>query len=84
MVTRVTLKCASGEPPLTRVGSGIAEQFSMPDFKVISWNAEPRAYFPFQGVAGTSGFIMEIDVERSTDYFFWKPIVPLCLIVAMS
>jgi hypothetical protein len=37
----------------------------MPDFKVISWNAEPRAYFPFPGVAGTSGFIMEIDVERS-------------------
>jgi hypothetical protein len=56
----------------------------MPDFKVISWNAEPRAYFPFPGVAGTSGFIMEIDVERSAGYFFWKHIVPLCLIVAMS
>ena len=64
--------------------SSIAEKFSMPDFSVVSWNAEPRAYFPVSGEAGTAGFIMEINIQRSPNYYFWKLIVPLCLIVAMS
>lgn len=35
--------------PLLKAGgrrSGIAETFSLPDFKVVSWNAESRAYVP--------------------------------------
>jgi hypothetical protein len=77
-VTLTPLLGASGR------GSGIAETFSLPDFKVTSWTAESRAYFPFKGEAGTAGFIMEVKVVRQPDFYIWKIIVPLCLIVAMS
>ncbi|MBK0398548.1 hypothetical protein H0I76_05060 [Limibaculum sp. M0105] len=64
--------------------SGIAETFSLPDFRVVDWMAEPRGYFPVKGEVGTAGFILELTVERIPNYYFWKLIVPLCLIVAMS
>jgi hypothetical protein len=64
--------------------SGIAKQFSMPDFDVLSWNAEPRPYVVFEEEEGTAGFVMEVDVERQVNYYVWKIIFPLCLIVIMS
>lgn len=64
--------------------SGIAKLFSMPDFNVLSWKAESRPYIPFEGQVGTAGFVMEIDVERRMNYYVWKIIFPLCLIVIMS
>jgi hypothetical protein len=65
-------------------GSGIAQKFSLPDFEVKSWNAEPRAYFPYQSEVGTAGFIMEVNLERQPNFYVWKLIIPLCFIVAMS
>ena len=65
-------------------GSGIAEKFSLPDFKVKSWNAESRAYSPNQSQAGSAGFIMEVRLERQHSFYIWKLILPLCFIVAMS
>jgi hypothetical protein len=65
-------------------GSGIAETFSLPDFKVTSWTAEPRAYLAYKGEVGTAGFIMEVNVERTPGFYIWKLILPLCFIVAMS
>ena len=64
--------------------SGVHEKFSLPDFKVNSWNAESRAYFPFQSQAGTAGFILEVNLERLHGFYIWKLILPLCFIVAMS
>jgi len=64
--------------------SAIAKQFSLPDFKVVSWKARPQPYIPFEGQVGIPGFVMEIDIERRTNYYFWKIIFPLCLIVIMS
>ena len=64
--------------------SRIAQSFSLPDFEVTSWNAEPRTYYVTEGAPGSSGFIMEIGLQRSANYFIWKLIFPLCLIVAMS
>jgi hypothetical protein len=64
--------------------SRIASKFSVPDFTVLSWKAEPMPYFPIEGAAGTAGFQMQIEVARSVSYFIWKVIVPLCLIVIMS
>jgi hypothetical protein len=64
--------------------SAIAKQFSLPDFKVVSWKATPLPNVPFEGQVGTPGFVMEIDIERRTNYYFWKIIFPLCLIVIMS
>ncbi len=64
--------------------SAIAKQFSLPDFKVVSWKAWPQPYVPFEGQVGIPGFVMEIDVQRQTNYYVWKIIFPLCLIVIMS
>jgi hypothetical protein len=64
--------------------SGIANVFSLPDFDVMAWRAEPSPYVPFEGLAPTAGFRMEIDVRRRIDYYVIKVIVPLCLIVVMS
>lgn len=64
--------------------SGIAESFSLPDFQIVDWRAEPEAFHPIKGEVGTAGFVMEITVQRIPNYYIWKLIVPLCLIVAMS
>jgi hypothetical protein len=64
--------------------SGIAKEFSLPDFDVISWKVEPRPFIAFEGLAGTAGFKMEIEVRRRVSYFVIKVIIPLCLIVIMS
>lgn len=73
-------------PLETAIGdrSGIAPNFSLPDFDVISWTVEPRPYISFEGEEGTAGFIMEIEIERRPSFFVWKVIFPLCLIVIMS
>jgi len=73
--------------PLKRAGqslSGISAEFSMPDFKVTDWRAETRPYLPGGKPPGTSGFILEMDIERLPNYYIWKVILPLCLIVMMS
>ncbi len=64
--------------------SAIAKRFSLPDFKVVSWKAHPQPYIAFEGQVGLPGFVMEVDIERRTNYYFWKIIFPLCLIVIMS
>jgi hypothetical protein len=64
--------------------SSIAQTFSIPDFDVLSWQAEPMPYFPHKLRSGTAGFQMRITVGRSATYYVLKVIVPLCLIVIMS
>jgi hypothetical protein len=63
--------------------SGIAEQFSLPDFDVLSWEAVPVAYPPGDE-NGVAGFRMQIFVKRRVMYFLIKLILPLCLIVVIS
>ena len=73
--------------PLIRNGkalSGLAKKFSIPDFKVLSWKAEPAPYIAHKGVPGTAGFQMLLTVKRSSTYYVLKVIIPLCLIVIMS
>ena len=64
--------------------SGLAKQLSIPDFKVLSWSAEPHSYVVVEGEPGTAGYRMQIEVERSAGYFLIKVIIPLCLILIMS
>lgn len=64
--------------------SGLAKQFSLPDFNVISWRAQPQPYVPFKGQVGITGFVMEIDIKRRVNYYVWKIIFPLCLIIIIS
>ncbi len=67
--------------PLLSAGktrSGLAEIFSMPDFKITGWKAVPRPY------VYSSGFAMDIEVQRLSSFYVWKIIFPLCLILMMS
>lgn len=65
-------------------GSGIGQRFSVPDFSVVSWKAEPSPYIAFKGAPGTAGFLLQIEMARSPIYYLVKVIIPLCLIVMMS
>ncbi len=64
--------------------SGIARRFSLPDFDVVSWNANPKPYYPVEGESGISGYEMRMTVSRQITYYVLKVIIPLCLIVIMS
>lgn len=64
--------------------SGIAKRFSLPDFKIVSFNAEPRPYIAYDDAGGIAGFVMEIELKRGVKFFIWKVILPICLIVIMS
>jgi hypothetical protein len=64
--------------------SNIADDFSVPDFDVVSWQAEPLSYFPHKRRSGIAGYQMRITVGRKPTYYILKVIVPLCLIVIMS
>jgi hypothetical protein len=64
--------------------SGIAKQFSIPDFDVLSWRAGPMAYVAYEGAPGTAGYQIQIEVRRKVAYYVMKIILPLCLIVLMS
>jgi len=64
--------------------SGIARSFSVPDFDVVSWNAGPAPFTPFEGEVATAGFKLQIEIERQIGYYVLKVIIPLCLIVIMS
>ncbi len=74
--------------PLTDLASGrsshISEQFSLPDFDVVSWEANPAPYFPIRDEPGVVGYEMKVHVQRQVTYYVLKVIVPLCLIVIMS
>lgn len=64
--------------------SSIADQFSLPDFQVISFEAAPKPYKPATIDEGVAGFELKMEVVRLTMYYLLKVIVPLCLIVIMS
>lgn len=52
--------------------SDISEKFSMPDFSVTDWRAEPKPFFVHKGEAGTSGYQMTLKVKRSPTYYVLK------------
>jgi hypothetical protein len=65
------------------VGGGMQERLSVPDWKVLSYQAVKRAYEP---VAGTevAGFVFEFRAKRYAAYYIWQVIAPLVFIVMMS
>lgn len=81
-----TTKQLNIAPLVTERGSspGIAPAFSLPDFRVLSWEASPQPYFPSEAHTEAAGYEMKIIVARQATYFVLKVIIPLCLIVSMS
>jgi len=64
--------------------SNLARHFSLPDFDILSFQANAASYYPDQSLIGVAGFEMKIQVGRQPDYYILKVILPLCLIVIMS
>ncbi len=64
--------------------SGISTQLSIPDWDVTGWDFVssdlPMEDEGFQ----IQGMVFSLDVKRDTNYFKWKVILPLILIVMMS
>jgi hypothetical protein len=68
----------------TKEESGISQDLSVADWKVLGWTAEPRAYKPTPAMNPIPGFVFSFSAERKSGYFIIKVIIPLILIVAMS
>ena len=68
----------------TKEESGIAQELSVADWKVLRWTGEPRPYKPTPTMNATSGFAFSFEARREIGYFIIKVIIPLILIVAMS
>jgi hypothetical protein len=64
--------------------SGIVLPFTLTDWTVTAWDAEPRAYKPIPGSKGRAGYVLWLEAQREVGYFVWKIILPLILIVIMS
>jgi hypothetical protein len=65
--------------------SGIARRLSLPDWDILSWNAESRPYKASpEYEESASGYSLTFQAKRHTGYFIVKVILPLILIVAMS
>ena len=64
--------------------SGLAADFSLPDWSVEGWTATPTVYNPLARPEGTPGFAFEFVARRHVGYFMLKLMLPLMLIVMMS
>lgn len=64
--------------------SSIAEDLSIPDWKIRSWSAKPME-LPLVGTDHSlPGYSLELNVQRSRGYHLVKVILPLVMIVCMS
>jgi len=64
-------------------GGGIYHELSLPDWKVLKYQAQTRAYEAIKN-RKTAGFIFEFTAKRYAIYYVGQVIVPLILIVMMS
>jgi len=64
--------------------SGIAEKFSMPDWKVTAWDFVALDLPIEEDDTQVKGMVFSLDIKRDTSFFKYKVILPLVLIVMMS
>lgn len=66
-----------------KYAAGIAENISLPDWDIAGYETKDLPYkaIPDQDSAG---YALEFTAERHSQYFVWKIILPLVLIVLMS
>jgi len=63
--------------------AGIAGEISLPDWKILSFETKALPYSLVRGYE-TVGYAFEFTAERHSQYYIWKIILPLVLIVLMS
>ena len=64
--------------------SGMADRFSLADWKILKWKGESSPYVPVSGEEEGAGFVLWFEGERYIGYYVFKIIIPLVFIVAMS
>jgi len=65
------------------IGGSMADQLSLPDWKITDYAAVSRPYAPVAEIE-TAGFAFEFTAKRFFVYYLWQLFVPLSVIVAMS
>ena len=64
-------------------GAGIAPSITLPDWTIEKWETKPLAYGLSPGFE-YSGYAFEFTAARNVQYYLWKVMFPLVLIVMMS
>jgi hypothetical protein len=63
--------------------AGIAKNISLPDWKINGFETKQLSYAAIPGF-DNAGYVFEFTAERHLQYYIWKIILPLVLIVLMS
>jgi len=63
--------------------AGIAKNISLPDWEIIGFETKELPYTVIPGY-DTAGYAFEFTAKRHLQYYIWKIILPLVLIVLMS
>lgn len=66
-----------------KYAAGIAEGISLPDWKILGYETKELPYEVAPGLA-SAGYAFVFKAERYAQYYVWKIILPLVLIVLMS
>jgi len=64
-------------------GGSIADDLSLPDWKVVNHEALVLPYTPIEGIR-SAGFAFRFKAERYITYYIWQVILPLAVVVVMS
>jgi len=64
-------------------GGSMADELSLPDWKIIKHEALSLPYQPIPSVR-TAGFALRFEAQRYFSYYIWQIVLPLALVVLMS
>ena len=64
-------------------GGTMAENLSLPDWKILKYEALPLPYRPIEEI-NTAGFALRFEAERYVAYYIWQVVLPLAVVVGMS
>ena len=64
-------------------GGSISDELSLPDWKVVSYEAMALPYSPIKEIHA-AGFAFRFEAERYVTYYIWQVILPLAVVVVMS
>jgi hypothetical protein len=64
-------------------GGTIADAFSLPDWRILGYEARALSYTPVAAVRA-AGFALSFHAERYMNYYVWQIVLPLSVVVMMS
>ena len=64
-------------------GGSMAEELSLPDWKVVSYEALALPYNPIEEIRGAA-FALRFEAQRYVAYYVWQVVLPLTVVVVMS